>query len=91
MEKMQYSQTGYKHTYRICNIDFSWQQWLFECALMLYYVACLNLENHLNEQEKERVVGKDKREKEPPDRLGKQNRGGEGSLLQSLQVMTFLQ
>jgi hypothetical protein len=46
------------------------------------YMACLKLENHLTEQEKEQVVGKDKREEEPPDGLGKQNRGGEGSLLQ---------
>lgn len=49
----------------------------------MLYVHCLSKPwNNLNEQEKEQVEGKNRREEEPPDGLGKQNRGGEGSLLQ---------
>jgi len=47
------------------------------------YVHCLSKpSNNLNEQEMEQVEGKNRREEEPPDGLGKQNRGGEWSLLQ---------
>jgi hypothetical protein len=47
---------------------------------LMLYIHCLSKPwNNLNEQEKELVKGKNRREEQPPDGLGKQNRGGEES------------
>jgi hypothetical protein len=58
----------------------------------MLFVHCLSKPwNNLNEQEKEQVEGKDRREEEPPDGLCKQNGGGGELITESPQVMTFLQ
>jgi hypothetical protein len=42
-------------------------------------------------RKRKRWKARTKREEDPPDTVGKQNRGREGVLLQSPQVMTFFQ